>query len=173
MEKIIIVSVIAIIFMQPVFAQEGESKTHITHFEMMSSDGSMTVAVDSSLPSAGSPLLVNLGFFDQDENHVFGMNYDIAIMQNGEIVLSQLGQHAANGIAHHATMPLTTDDQTVIMVVLQGIGKEAPYEGPQGETVEVTVVPEFGIMALLVLFLSVLATISVQRAGLVKIHRRV
>ncbi|MEM4253470.1 MAG: hypothetical protein QXE84_08115 [Candidatus Nitrosotenuis sp.] len=57
------------------------------------------------------------------------VNYDVVAMQNGEIVLSQMGMYAKDGKADHTTAPLSTDNHVEVMIVLQGIGSEAPYSG--------------------------------------------
>lgn len=150
--------------------ETGSEHPHVTHFERVSADGSMSVIIDSSLPEAGSPLVVNFQFLDQEGNHVADVNYDIVVMQNGEIVLSQLGHYAPDGTAQHTTLSLSTDDKTDIMLLLQGIGKEAPYSGPRGETIEVTVVSEFGIAAFVMLSLAAMIGVIVQRAGFKKIE---
>lgn len=83
-------------------------------------------------------------------------------MQNGEIVLTEIGMYAQNGINEHGTFPLSTYSQVVVMVVLHGIGENAPYSGQVGET-QVTVVPEFGSMVAMILTLAVTATLVLQK----------
>jgi predicted secreted protein with PEFG-CTERM motif len=80
-------------------------------------------------------------------------------MQNGEIVLSQLGLYTANGRAQHVTSTLSTDNHVEIMIVLQGMGEAEPYTGPKGEMIELTVVPEFGAVVFVVLLLGITSTI--------------
>jgi hypothetical protein len=90
-------------------------------------------------------------------------------MQNGEVVLSQLGLYTANGKTQHTTLPLSTNNQVDIIVILQGIGENAPYTGPQGETIETIIVPEFGMIAPVALILAISVMIIIQKTIPVKV----
>lgn len=152
---------------QSVFAQAQEPDTvqpqNSTTLKV-SEDGTINVQISSNLPKANSPLVINLRFSDaKTGNDLSDINYDMIAMQNGEVVLSQLGLYATDGRAQHVTSPLSTDNQVDVIVILQGIGKNAPYVGPQGETIETTVVPEFGVIAPVVLLLAVSLFIIVQK----------
>lgn len=150
------------VFFQSASALEEEYETV---FERISEDGVVRLIMESSLPQAGSPLTINLAFIDSlSGERIQDMNYDIVAMQNGEIVLSMLGVYASSGIASHNTMPLSTDDQVNVIVILQGIGPDAPYAGPQGEQIEIIVVPEFGEVAFAMLLTSTGVMLIIQRA---------
>ncbi|WP_268542964.1 PEFG-CTERM sorting domain-containing protein [Candidatus Nitrosotenuis cloacae] len=147
---------------QQAFAQTDNASGTI--IEETSSDGTVSIHIESNLPKAESPLVINIRFSDvMTGSSLSNVNYDIIAMQNGEIVLSQMGLHTANGLAQHVTQPLTADNHVEVMIILQGMGTDSPYSGPQGETIEIIVVPEFGAVASIVLLLSVIATIIIQK----------
>jgi hypothetical protein len=157
-----------VIFSQSAFAQISDSAEPApfenTSPEKISTDGSIKVNIDSNLPKADSSLIINLRFSDTATGiDLSNVNYDIIAMQNGEVVLSQLGLYAENGRAQHITSTLSTDNHVEIMVILQGIGQSAPYTGPHGEMIEFTIVPEFGVFVLVVMLLGITSTVVLQK----------
>lgn len=155
------------ICIQPAFAQTNQteiiSETPIV--EKISADGSIKVRIDANPPKADSPLIINLRFIDAITNYdIPNVNYDIAVLQNGEPVMSQLGMYTQSGIAQHITGALSTDNHVDIMVILHGIGENAPYSGPQGEMFEARIVPEFGTVAIIILVTTITMVIALHRS---------
>lgn len=165
--KIILLSIILAVLIHPVFAQGSDSDDDSTgnvSSEMISTDGTIKIEMNASMPKTGSVLLINLRFIDASTgNNLQNVNYDLVALQNGEPVLSQLGLYSQNGIAQHTTSVLSTDNHVEIMVILQGIGENAPYHGPQGEVFETKVVPEFGALSFLVLCLAAIPLVLARK----------
>ncbi len=157
------------ICIQPAFAQTNQTQdTETPIVEKISSDGSVKVRIDANLPKADSPLIINLRFIDVATNYdISNVNYDIVALQNGEPVLSQLGMYTQSGIAQHITGALSTDSHVDIMVILHGIGENAPYSGPQGEMFEARIVPEFGSVAIIILVTTISMVVVLHRSKLV------
>jgi predicted secreted protein with PEFG-CTERM motif len=166
-----IIFVLVLVFglgMNHSFAQDMTNQTDAVPIEKkiierISSDGTIKVQIESNLPKEGNGLAIKVKFLDGLDEPVNHVNYDVIAMQDGEIVLTELGMYARNGINEHMTFPLSTDSQVVVLVVFQGIGENAPYAGPIGETLEVTVVPEFGSMVAMILTLAIIATMVLHR----------
>lgn len=166
-----IIFVLVLVFclgMNHAFAQDTANQTDAVPLEKkiierISSDGTIKVQIESNLPKEGNVLPIKVKFLDSSDDPVNHVNYDVIAMQDGEIVLTELGMYARTGINEHMTFPLSTDSQVVVMVVFQGIGESAPYVGPIGETLEVTVVPEFGSTVAMILTLAITATMALHR----------
>lgn len=171
MAKIIFVLILALGFwINHVFAEDISNQTQTDTspiekkiIEKISSDGTIKVQIESNLPKERNGLAIKVKFLDVANNPINHVNYDIIAMQNGEVVLTELGTYAQDGTNEHSTFPLSTDSQVVVMVVLQGIGENSPYVGPIGETLEVTVVPEFGSMVIMILTLAAISAIVLQK----------
>lgn len=126
MHVFILVVVVACCF-QTVSAQSDHAEEQTVRLEMASADGTVRVHIESSMPKERTPLLINVKFSNTVTGSILhDVNYDFVAMQNGEIVLSQMGMYAEGGTAQHVTAPLSTDNQVEVMIVLQGIGSEAP-----------------------------------------------
>lgn len=149
--------------MQPAFAQNVTYNmvTENTGVEQVSTDGTIKVQINTNLPKTGSTLVINLKFIDtKTGNNLSNVNYDLVALQNGELILSQLGLYTQNGIAQHITGTLSADNHVDVIVILQGIGENSLYSGPQGEVIETRVVPEFGGISIIVLGVMTLITIG-------------
>jgi hypothetical protein len=168
-------AIIFAVYPQIAFAQVTDVPSELTQPQDLavlktSRDGTINVQISSNLPKEGLPLTINLKFSDaKTGNDLSNVNYDIIAMQNGEVVLSQLGLYTANGKTQHTTLPLSTNNQVDIIVILQGIGENAPYTGPQGETIETIIVPEFGMIAPVALILAISVMIIIQKTIPVKV----
>jgi len=149
----------------PAFAQENNTDTtQITNVEKFSKDGSIKVYVDSNPPKGGAPLTINLRFTDANTGYdIPHINYDLVALQNGSPVLTQLGLYAQSGVAQHITAALETDNHVDILIMLHGIGEHSPYSGPQGEMFEARIVPEFGPIVIVTLFVSIMVGLVLHK----------
>ncbi len=89
-------------------------------------------------------------------------NYDLIVSQKGKEVLSVLGAHEHEGVGMHSTAPLDSDDQVDIKVTILGFGlpnEEDNWSGPKGEILMFNVVPEFGAITLVVMFVAIAAVV--------------
>jgi len=135
-----------------------------TYANAMSSDGSINVEIESSIPEAGEEMSIHVTFTDADGNAIEHVNYDIAAMQNGLDVISESGMHEHAGEGMHVTDALASDSPVDVQVTILGIGlpdEEANWTGPIGDVVSLQVVPEFGTIAALVLAISIVSIIAV------------
>lgn len=135
-----------------------------TYANKMSSDGSVNVKIESSIPTAGKEMSIDITFTDADGKAISHINYDITAMQDGAKVLSESGMHEHTGEGKHVTDALKSDSPVDIQVTIVGIGlpdEEAKWTGPKGDVVSLKVVPEFGTIAALVLAISIVSIIAV------------
>ena len=145
-------------------AETMEEEEEETYANAMSSDGSVNVEIESSIPAAGEEMSIHVTFTDADGNQIQHVNYDINAMQDGTQVLSGEGAHEHEGEGMHTTDALSSDSPVDIEVTILGIGlpdDEANWTGPQGDAVSLQVVPEFGTIAALVLAISIVSIIAV------------
>ncbi|CDI05741.1 hypothetical protein [Candidatus Nitrosotenuis uzonensis] len=152
------------------FAQ-SEEIVQTVRSEMVSSDGTVRIQLESNLPKENTPLIITIKFSNIATGATLhDVNYDIVVMQNGELVLSQMGMYAEDGMAQHVTASLNTDNHVEVMIVLQGIGSQAPYSGPKGEMIEIVIVPEFGPVVFLILFLATIFMLATYKIAGIKVR---
>ncbi|HXV38160.1 MAG TPA: plastocyanin/azurin family copper-binding protein [Nitrosopumilaceae archaeon] len=135
-----------------------------TYANAMSSDGSINVEIESSIPEAGEEMSIHVTFTNADGDAIEHVNYDIAAMQDGLDVLSESGMHEHAGEGMHVTDALASDSPVDVQVTILGIGlpdDEVNWTGPIGDVVSLQVVPEFGTIAALVLAISIVSIIAV------------
>jgi predicted secreted protein with PEFG-CTERM motif len=142
---------------------EEPHEDEMTSANAMSTDGSVNIEIESSIPAAGDEMSIHVTFTDADGNTIPHVNYDISAMQDGTKVLSKEGAHEHEGEGVHTTNALSSDGAVDIEVTILGIGlpdDEANWTGPQGDAVSLQVVPEFGTIAALVLAISIVSIIA-------------
>ena len=121
----------------------------------------------------GSPLIVEVEFMESDGFVINHVNYDIKISQNEQVIFAEEDAHRhLFKYPVHTTAPLEYDPKSYpvdIDVTFQGIGhfigslnEDAilGVHGPVGQTSTFQVVPEFGVVASLVLVISIVAVIG-------------
>lgn len=121
--------------------------------QTMTGDSSVNIDVIATAPKQDDGMLINVAFTDEQGNPIAHVNYDIIVTQNGEQVFSETKSHSREGNSNHSTEDLASDDPVDIQIEILGIGlpaEEANWSGPAGETVSVSIVPEFGPIAMLV-----------------------
>jgi len=154
----------AVVTVQAETMEEEEVEEEETSANAMSSDGSVNVEIESSIPAAGKEMSIHVTFTNADGTKIQHVNYDINAMQDGTQVLSEEGAHEHEAEGIHTTDALASDGPVDIQVTILGLGlpdDEANWTGPQGDVVSLQVVPEFGTIAALVLAISILSIIAV------------
>ena len=144
--------------------EETPMEEEETYAKAMSSDGSVNVEIESSIPAADKEMSIHATFTDADGNAIQHINYAITAMQDGTEVLSVPNAHEHKGEGMHTTGALSSDSPVDIQVTILGIGlpdEEANWTGPKGDVVSLQVVPEFGTIAALVLAISIVSIIAV------------
>lgn len=135
-----------------------------TYANKMSSDGSVNVRIESTVPTAGKAMSIDVTFVDPKGKAIPHINYDIKAMQDGASVLSAPGMHEHTGEGKHVTEALASGSPVDFQVTILGIGlpgEEAKWTGPKGDLVSLQIVPEFGTIAALVLAISIISIIAV------------
>ncbi|MGB0855805.1 MAG: PEFG-CTERM sorting domain-containing protein, partial [Nitrosopumilus sp.] len=144
-----------------------------TILKSMSSDGTIEVNVEAYDPMTGQGMELEVEFYDvASSSQVEHINYDIMATQNGKTVLSEMGIHQHSGAGEHMTEVLDSDDPVDVSVTIQGIGVDPPFTGPQGDTIEFTVVPEFGTIAMMVLAVAIISIVAISARSRLSIMPR-
>lgn len=134
------------------------------HAMAMTSDGAWTVSVHSGVPTADEELELEVEFTDAEGNSDHA-NYQITATQDGVEVLSEEGHAHPGELGTHTTAALTSDSPVDVQVTILGFGlpdaDQETWTGPKGETVSVTVVPEFGTIAMMVLAVAIVSIVAV------------
>jgi hypothetical protein len=121
------------------------------------SDGSINVNLITTAPKLDRWMLIKAQFINDQDDLIDHVNYNIIATQNGKQVLST-NSHSHDGNAKHTTEILSSNDPVNIQVTILGIGlpdDEANWSEPMGETISLSIVPEFGIFAVSVLTVAI------------------
>lgn len=153
------------------FAQESDDSSLIVT-KGISSDGTVHITITSTPIEMHKPLALQISFTDSKGNKILHENYGITAMQqetNGITILSNHTAYAENGDDLQVTLPLDNTSPVNFLIQLQGSGlpgtDPSTWEG-QIDTVGMTVVPEFGPLASLILVASfVVVVLFVRRSG--------
>ena len=152
------------------FAQTESSSLVIA--KGVSSDGTVHVTIISTPVELHKSMALQISFTDSNGNKISHENYGILAMQqegNGIVVLSNSTAHAENGDDVQVTLPLDNDSPVVFRVQLQGSGlpgtDSSTWQGPQGDTVTISVVPEFGALVPVILTASLVAILIIRKFG--------
>ena len=136
-----------------------EDETTVTG---ISEDGTLRAEITASNPVADEIMSLEIKFRDSTGSVNKHANYDLIVSQNGKEVLSVLGAHEHEGVGMHSTAPLDSADQVDIKVTILGFGlpnEEDNWSGPKGEILMFNVVPEFGAITIVVMFVAIAAVV--------------
>ena len=128
----------------------------------ISEDGKLRTEIIASNPIADEVMSLEIKFRDSTGSVKKHANYDLVVSQNGQEVLSVLGAHEHEGTGMHSTNPLDSSDQVDIKVTVLGFGlpdEEDNWSGPKGEILMFNVVPEFGAITIVVMFVAIAAVV--------------
>lgn len=131
-----------------------------------SSDGTILVTIETTVATPGEYMGINVIFKDIEDKPVKHVNYDLKVIQNEQEFLFVKSQHAENGMSEHWTRPLFSDDPVDVEVTILGIGlpkDRADWTGPNEETLTFYAIPEFGLLSLTVLMISVMTMIILEK----------
>lgn len=131
--------------------------------QTVSSDGSIWTFLTVTEPVEREHMSINLRFTDENGAEVYGINYDITATQNDQVILSEKMVHQRVGIGNHLTEALPSDDAVKIKITLQGIGANPPFTGPYDEQIPIIEVPEFGVIATIILGISISSIVLISR----------
>lgn len=128
--------------------------------QTVSNDGSIWIFVTATEPVEREHMTINVRFTDKNGRELTDVNYDIIASQNDQIILEKTGVNQHIGIRDHLTQTLPSNDNVSIIITLHEIGTDSI--STSGESIEITVVPEFGVIAPLVLGISLLSIIIIS-----------
>jgi len=152
------------VIVQEAMAEEDEYMMESIMVEGMSSDGTVKVTVSSGIPTVGEVLSLHVKFMDAATGNVIShINYDITATQGGTTVLEAMGAHEHMASVEHMTAALSSGDHVDVTITIHGIGlpgDEANWTGPMGDVVMLTVVPEFGTIAVMILGVAIVSIIA-------------
>ena len=138
-----------------------------TLFRGTAKDGDITIQMISSSPIANQALEINLSFIDKNNHLISNVNYGIEIIQQDQQILENKKIYSEKGLSTLITRPLNSEEPIVVNISINGIGpSENPeeWEGPMGEMIIFTVVPEFETLAIVVLALTIIMVIFLNKA---------
>ncbi len=142
----------------------GEGDPDKTTVSSMSADGKVRVEITATNPEEGRNMSISTSFRDFSGGGLIKhVNYDIMAKQNGKNILSDIKVHEHDGTGTHMTSTLESDAPVEFTVIINGFGlpnEENNWTGPKGETVTFKIVPEFGTIAVLILTLAIITTIT-------------
>ena len=139
-----------------------EDETTVTG---ISEDGTLRAEITASNPASDEIMSLEIKFRDSTGSVNKHANYDLVVTQNGQEVLSVLGAHEHEGVGMHSTAPLDSADQVDIKITVLGFGlpdDEDNWSGPRGEILMFNVVPEFGTIAIVVMFVAIASVVLVS-----------
>ncbi len=129
--------------------------------QTVSDDGSVWIFVTATEPVERERMTINVRFTDKDGQELIDVNYDIKATQNNQVILPKTMVNHQMGIGDHLTQPLPSNGKVDIDITIHGIGADS-FAGPNGESIETTVVPEFGAITTIVLGISILSIVVIS-----------
>jgi predicted secreted protein with PEFG-CTERM motif len=138
----------------------------------ISSDGTIIVKIETTDATPGEYMGINVIFKDLEDKLVKHVNYDLRVTQNQKEFLVVQSQHAETGMVEHWTRPLFSDAPVDVEITILGIGlpkDRGNWTGPSDELLTFNAVPEFGILTLAILTISIMPIIIlVQKSKLLQ-----
>ena len=142
---------------------------------MITQDGRHIVNIHAKdVPTAGEIYQFTIVVTDIDENPTEHLNYNILVMQDDKIVLDEDGVYTQNGIKDHTTDMLESDSPIEISINLLGFGTGTidTRDGPTNELINFHIIPEFGIITMLILGIAIIFTVAItSRSRLIQTLR--
>ena len=117
-------------------------------------DGELMVQIISSAPKVNQSMEINLSFLDTTNGLISNVNFGIELSQEDQVIFQKNNIFSEKGLSTLITSPLTSEEPVKIKLSINGIGiPENPdnWTGPKGEVLIFTVVPEFGVLTILLL----------------------
>ena len=129
-------------------------------------DGKIMVQIISSAPKINQSMEINISFLDTASGLISNVNYGINLSQEGQIILQNKNMYSEKGLSTLITPPLASDEPVEISISINGIGlpeNQGEWVGPKGEVLMFTVVPEFGVLTIILLAITISIMIGFSR----------
>lgn len=133
---------------------------------MVSSDGSVFVTIETTKPRAAHIQIIDVRFMDKNQNLLIQMNYDISVIQGGFEIFGAKNQHADDGTSEHP-IKTETDKPIDVKISIRGIYPDGENPRQIKETIVFQKIPEFGVLSIIVLAVSITAVSVITRTKLV------
>lgn len=137
-------------------------------------DGNIMVQIIASTPKKNQSMEMNLAFFDKFNKLIPNVNYGINVTQQGEKILENNSIYSEKGLSTLITRPLNSEEQISIIVKVNGSNFNNNLNDIlefDQETIEFTVIPEFGEFAIIFLGIAISITIIVKKKNNLPIFR--
>lgn len=128
--------------------------------------GEITIQVISSSPTTNQSMEINISFLDKNNKLMSNVHYGINIKQQDQEILDNKDVFSEKGRSSLVTRPLNSETPVDIEIVINGIGNSEnaqDWEEPKGDIILFTVVPEFGTISILVLVLTIMAVVILNK----------
>jgi predicted secreted protein with PEFG-CTERM motif len=129
--------------------------------QTISDDGSVWIFVTASEPVEREHMTINVRFTDKNGQELTDVNYDILASQNDKVILYKTMINQQMGVRDHLTQALPSNDNVGITITLHGNGVDSLI-APNGESIEINIVPEFGTIAMMILIVSITSVIMIS-----------
>jgi len=120
--------------------------------------GDIMIQIISSSPKKNQTMEMNLSFLDKYGKLISDVNYGINVTQNDETILENNDVYSEKGLSTLITRPLNSEEPISIKIQVNSIGLEEIQDNIGNlneDTVEFTVVPEFGAITILLFGISI------------------
>ena len=120
--------------------------------------GDIMIQIISSSPKKNQTMEMNLSFLDKYGKLISDVNYGINVTQNDETILENNDVYSEKGLSTLITRPLNSEEPISIKIQVNSIGLEEIQDNIVNlneDTVEFTVVPEFGAITILLFGISI------------------
>lgn len=130
-------------------------------------DGQVTIQLTATEPAINTPMRIDIAFLDTDNSLISDVSYSLEVIQNKTQVMLNEDGYSEKGITTMLTRPLQSDKPVDLNVVVKSIGLPEDLQQYQafseGQVIMFTVVPEFGIMTVMVLVISIMSIVIMSR----------
>ncbi len=119
-------------------------------------NGEIIVQIISSKPNVNQPMEINLSFLGQNNSLISNVHFGIIVKQQDKTILENQKIFSENGLSTIVSRPLNSEEPVIIEISVNGIGMDGDLkelDGPKGEVIIFTVVPEFGSIVMMMLVL--------------------
>lgn len=151
-----------LIIVEDVIDKKTESGDFQLFEQRISKDGSVLINIETNPPVAREPLDMQVSFTDEDGDLLIHLNYDITIIQDGEEIFNKQNMHATEGMQELTITTIESDNPIDIQIGIRGIYLESDPPQPVEEVLEFQKVPEFGVIAAMILFLGLMVPILLR-----------
>jgi len=147
----------------------SDSNEYSIKEQMISSDGSTLVTIQTNEPKAKSDLKLELSFTDKNNRLLESLNYDIRIIQDDEDIFFLQNENSHDGKREHIISNLESDNPIDVEIGIRGIYLSSYDPQQVEELIKFQQIPEFGSIAMLILVMAVCVLVALRVKPIFKI----